>query len=50
MLLVNALNFQWYLLSLHLATLIVAETVVNGIPNSQTLKYFCHFTKKILKI
>jgi len=44
MLLVTALNFQLYLLTLHLATLIVVETVVNEIPNSQTLKYFCHFT------
>jgi hypothetical protein len=49
MLLVTALNFQLYLLSLHLATLIVAESVVNEIPDSQTLKHFCHFTDKYIK-
>lgn len=48
MLFVTALNFQFYLLSLHLATLIVAETVVNEIPNSQT-KVFLSFYRQIYK-
>jgi hypothetical protein len=39
-----------YLRSFHLATLIVTETVVSEIPNSQTLKYFSHFTDKYINL
>lgn len=47
---VTTLNFQMYLRSFHLATLIVTETVVSEIPNSQTLKYFSHFTDKYINL